>query len=723
MRCRPALEHRSNNRFYRKTTPFTFRVLHYGPILIDTSFTEMASLPNAIRYQLPWTQRRGRYRGQHTPGSRDSSEDAKSSLDLTQRIERKLAEYNASNNVFKRWLFEMTSWCISAACMIAIICIYLQISDQLLSASGPYLTLANVLGKISSAALIVPTSEALGQLKWNWFHESKAMWDFEIFDKASRGPLGALMLLFRTKGRSLAALGALLIVLLLAIDTFFQQVVTFPDRWTRHQTPGEIPYVIQYEPPYLMEFQGGWETSVYNNDLQPVVQQFLYRNGSKPVSFGTSYRPDIPLSCPTSNCTWPVYDTLAVCSKCTEVSELLDVTFTCLETALDWSTDFEGPLSDVPYSQKKMCGHFLNSTADHPILLSGYTVDTDRDNIPDEVLLLRTVPLTAFLTKERLYGVGSVAYKNIRNPIMDALIASASDGPESVYQNKTPTVHECVLSWCVQTIQSSYGLGGYNEHTISSYYNTTVGPSPWISFDIPEEEGGGIWIQYKENITIIPTNTSSQPARPTNLELGYGTSNVTVAGIMGIFDDFFPASYSVKNVSAIPRLRYKNFPGGPFQRYIPWTPWMAPNNLTQHLQRLATAMTNRVRSSDSSETLMGEAFYTDKYVLVQWEWLIFPFLLLTLAFVFLVSTVIKTSKDTSTGIWKTSAMPTLIYSLPKEAQKEMNPSSSWDSAHESSKKLRIRLLPKSGWRVSGVSHVSTSPQLPHPVVQAPRGWI
>lgn len=39
------------------------------------------------------------------------------------------------------------------------------------------------------------------------------------------------MLLLRAKGRHLATLGALLIVLLLAVDTFIQQVVTIPNRW------------------------------------------------------------------------------------------------------------------------------------------------------------------------------------------------------------------------------------------------------------------------------------------------------------------------------------------------------------------------------------------------------------------------------------------------------------------------------------------------------------
>lgn len=39
------------------------------------------------------------------------------SLDILQQFERKLAEYNASQNNFKRWLFEILSVTISALCM------------------------------------------------------------------------------------------------------------------------------------------------------------------------------------------------------------------------------------------------------------------------------------------------------------------------------------------------------------------------------------------------------------------------------------------------------------------------------------------------------------------------------------------------------------------------------------------------------------------------------
>jgi hypothetical protein len=114
------------------------------------------------------------------------SKQKKVPLDFTQRLERKLAEYNASENVFKRWLFEILCWFVSAVCMGAIIGLYVWTKDRPMAQVGNLLTYTNTLGKVASAALIVPTSEALGQLKWNWFQKSNAMWDFEIFDKASR---------------------------------------------------------------------------------------------------------------------------------------------------------------------------------------------------------------------------------------------------------------------------------------------------------------------------------------------------------------------------------------------------------------------------------------------------------------------------------------------------------------------------------------------------------
>lgn len=128
-----------------------------------------------------------------------------SAPDIAQRIEERLWQYTFSGNVVKRWLLEIISWLISAVCMGVIVGVLLYLEGDKLPILPLGLTLnayIAVLSKIASAALLLPASEALGQLKWSWFQgDSKKMWDFEIFDNASRGPWGSILLLIRTKGR------------------------------------------------------------------------------------------------------------------------------------------------------------------------------------------------------------------------------------------------------------------------------------------------------------------------------------------------------------------------------------------------------------------------------------------------------------------------------------------------------------------------------------------
>jgi hypothetical protein len=617
-------------------------------------------------------------------------------LDLIQRLEKKLAEYNASQNVFKRWLFEIVSWLVSAACMGAIVGIYISISGEKMAQSERLLTVASLLGKAASASLIVPTSEALGQLKWHWFHQSKAMWDFEVFDKASRGAWGATLLLFRTKGRSLAALGALLIVLLLAIDTFFQQVATFPNQWALQNASSSIPLVTKYSPSHLTNFVKGIEMGISDQITAPMIKSYFYENGSKPVPFGSGFRPDIPLSCPSSRCTWPEYDTLATCSSCVDVSQDLNITYACLNTTIDWSAEWQGPLTEVPYPIGMVCGHFLNVTSTTPVLLSGYIMrENGTRNKTGEALLMRTIPLSDMDTKEPFYGTGSFSFKDIRYPITDGLIASAANGLDSVYRHEPPVVHECILSWCVHRMKSSYEWGVYSESIDATFLNLAADPVPWP------------WTVIDDLYTYGPNITLEVPAvNSSDINITYSVWNETAFQIMVIWDDFFPASYTAANKDLKPILRFKNYPDGPSTRFLDFNPWLAPNNVTRHMERLASALTNVIRSNPkSNEMLIGEAYNEEKFVHINWSWLIFPILLLVLSLVFLVATIVKTSKDTDTGIWKTSAMPALIYSLPSDLQQGLA-----TSVTSRSKKVRIKLMPKQGWRVSGqVQPASTAP--------------
>jgi len=117
---------------------------------------------------------------------------------LVQRIEDRLWRCNSSRNVAERWSLEIISWFISAICMATVVIMLFFMNHKRLP-TWPYTLALTVLFKIASAALLLPTSEALGQLKWSWFKGDSRMWDLEIFDLASRGPWGSILLLFRTK--------------------------------------------------------------------------------------------------------------------------------------------------------------------------------------------------------------------------------------------------------------------------------------------------------------------------------------------------------------------------------------------------------------------------------------------------------------------------------------------------------------------------------------------
>ncbi|KAH8636565.1 hypothetical protein IG631_08400 [Alternaria alternata] len=384
---------------------------------------------------------------------------------------------------------------------------------------------------------------------------------------------------------------------------------------------------------------------------------------------------------------------------------------------IEWSASWIGPLADDPYPNGTVCGFFLNATSEAPLLLSGYVADGgDSSSSSGETLLVRTIPLSDMDTKEPLYGVGSVNYKDRINPLLDALIATAVDGPDSVYAKKPPLVHECVLSWCVQSLKSSYDWGKYSENVTSTLFNVTSEPRAW-PWTVTEDD-----FYYNQNITLTPPTSGINRPNGTIFNETYTVDNTTMFNAMIIFDDFFPSYYTTKDTSADAILRFKNYPDGPSTRTLVFNPWEAPNNLTSHMERLALALTNNIRSSKDKEMLLGEAYNKENFVSVRWEWLTLPIGLLCISFIFLAATVAKSAVERDrVGVWKTSAYATLLYGLPDEMQASITRSGSTGTPRARAKELKVKLQPNKGWRISGnlFSPFVSKPRLNQP----PPGWI
>ncbi|KAH3976102.1 hypothetical protein HBI56_099790 [Parastagonospora nodorum] len=636
---------------------------------------------------------------------------------IAQRLEEKLWSYSSSGNVIERWLLEIVSWLISAICMGAIIATLFVLRDKPSSKwpfDGVGLTLnafVSILSRIAGAALLLPVAEALGQLKWIWFirGDSKKMWDFEMFDNASRGPWGAFLLLIHTKGKTIAALGALVTIFALALDPFFQQVVSFPEQWTLQNANSSIARAIRYEPGLHFEYQNGVEIISADAAIQAIADPFFTNNGTQPVPFGNGSRVDFPLACPSSNCTWPNYETLGMCSKCVETPKLLD--FACLNTRVDWTSTLNTTVSSYPNAT--VCGYFLNSTSAQPVLMSGYMLG--EDGKPDgEVLLMRSLPLVTNGLRQPLWGSGSINFKDIRNPVMDFLISSTANSSD-VYANKPPVLNECVIAWCVKTIQSSYYIGTYKEEVIATFLNDSQGPYPWSSQYLPDDDV--YMTDYFDNVTIAAPSTGNNFS-----EYGWGLNNDTMFQTVNIFDRMFPSFTSVTNTSE-EIFRWRTGAAALVRtKRLDFNPWLQPNNITHHLERLTAALTNVVRSSSGGDMVYGKAWDNEVYVKVRWAWLSLPLGLLVFSFVFLLATVIKSAAEKNqVSIRKNSAIATLLYGFPDHYQKSLAKTNSQGTPRTKAKELRVRLSRTRGWRASGLTFSPLTPKPPKNL--PPPGWI
>lgn len=646
-----------------------------------------------------------------TPGTaeRGVQEDGVGSQDasnLAQRIEQKLWNYSNSRNVVKKWLIEIISWLLSALCMAGIIIMLLAYKNKRIPSWPLGLTLnayVSVLSKVASASLLLPVSEALGQLKWSWFQEdkSKKMWDFELFDSASRGPWGSFLLLLRTKGKNLAALGAVVTLFALALDPFFQQVLEYPEVWRLQSGQGTVPRATGYEPfAQASEYQNNQANMDVDKTMLGVLSRFFYDNGTMPMAFGKGVRAEIPMSCPNSNCTWPAYETLGAHSECVDASDRLE--FKCIRKALDWvqvpTPGGESGL-DVTYPNGTSCGWWLK--ADDPLLMTGYSVEQKGPHA-NETLLGRLQPYYDLFTRDPIPGYEPKLKNVSRNPLMQTIIVSGVDY-DSIRRNATPIAHECVIQWAVKTIESQYTEGTYSEQIHSAVVNSTGPVTPWITETILGQinELTTFSYFYPENITIEGANQTK-----------YSIENTTYVLTVGAFDDLFPAEYVLVNSTeeSAAMLRYKQYNTiNPYSRNVTYNPWMY-NNVSVHMDRLAVAVTNQMRSATNDvEPVFGSAWDKESIVDVRWWWMSLPLSLLLATGIFLLCTVLRSEKEIhKVGVWKTSAIAPLFHGLPSDMSEKINSEKTHGTPRAKAKEMKVKWIPNKGWRLSGNSVSPTS---------------
>ena len=430
---------------------------------------------------------------------------------------------------------------------------------------------------------------------------------------------------------------------------------------------------------------------VYENGVRGLVQdEYLYTLMS-PFFYSDPPLPAVEFSCPTTNCTWEPFDTLAVCSSCSEdVSQLLD--FGCYPSKADWFNNVTLSFNISSYPNITACGYWLNATSDSRVLMTGYALDPST-GLARDALEMRLFPLIDVFTRSPYYG-GSINFQDVVNPLTDILIVGIPGRGGDVYANATPVAYECVLSWCTQRLSSSFYWGHVSENVTQTYQNTTNTGYPWLtrmsSNNKPESA-------YLPNITITPPD---QP-RSNNLSEGqgitFGTTSTYAESTIFSLDSLAPSFLTTGSNSKGPMFKYDSR-NNPKSRLMTYNPWLPPNHVSEHMANLATAMTRAIRNTQSSngsfEMVNGTAWDQKVKVRTRWQWASLPLVLLMAGLIFLLATVVRSSRESDeVGIWKTSALAILINGLGEDVQKSVGSGCRMGEARAKARELSVKLLP------------------------------
>lgn len=439
--------------------------------------------------------------------------------------------------------------------------------------------------------------------------------------------------------RNIASLGALITVMALALEPFFQQIVVFPERLALSGKSETFTAVRAYS-------DRTYGSKVSRNST-------LRRGPLMGVAIDTAFNapnetsgPATPF-CPTGSCTWPPYTTLGVCHECRDVSFRLD--YFCHDRSKKFDEQaklrFPGSRSEAGPIQ---CGFTFEDW---------FVIGTDESTMRNRTIRsLSVIPVHTFTTLDSAtLHANSTVFKNATMPIAGFYVAYTPGGPAAAMKNDTPVLLECMFSWCLKTMQSSFQGGNYDEHvsqteTIEATEFDEYGHAPVVV------TAGSNMTFRVDNDTTLAFRDSILAELPNSLK-------------QDVQYDFVPNS-GIWNFHQV-----------------------SPYDFSSYLAIVSRAMTDNLKSRPlHTSPVVGVAWEMKRFVQIRWVWISLPIASLVFSLILICATILE-GRTTHAPIWKSSSLATLIHGLTEETRALVDPRQSLSQTEATSEKLRVKLSP------------------------------
>ncbi|KAI1120586.1 hypothetical protein F5Y10DRAFT_289529 [Nemania abortiva] len=222
---------------------------------------------------------------------------------------------SSSHFVLGGWYWEFGSAIVSIASAAAIIVVLSVENGRALSGwhfpIAPN-SLVSIFSTIAKSTLLVSVASCLSQLKWIYFTQSsRPLYHFELFEEASRGPCGSAVLSWSVHVRAkLALFGSIITIVALAMEPFTQQILAFPSRIVPSNQIASFGYGMAYDSGIGLSKTKTVFGLPIESKMQGAIMSGLY-DTEAPVA----------VQCPTGQCTWPSFTTMALSAQCSNVTQ------------------------------------------------------------------------------------------------------------------------------------------------------------------------------------------------------------------------------------------------------------------------------------------------------------------------------------------------------------------------------------------------------------------
>lgn len=530
------------------------------------------------------------------------------------------------------WLWELGASVLSLVCIASIAAVAssqqgkpLEEWRRGLGRNISPTAVVSFLGTIGKSACLVALASIVSQLKWMHFSgAARKLSDLQLFDDASRGPMGALLLvMLRNKTTLLASCASVVTLASLLLDPFVQLIFDFPSE-LRPAVEGAAPGILSsqtYDPFALpRELTLCYSPTRVDSAMQAAMLAPVWDAAPAPS-----------LPCGFERCEWPTITTLGVCSSCVDLTDEVNAecrlpsmkreSIACEYTIESVDATFQAEFAITGSASTMTPYHTLwNSTA------------TEAPRYLDDSGPPRLGEFTFIRFAEDL------SWRE--------LISVEGDRPRLTGDPPVEQAMQCTLSLCMRTFETPY------------YANFSAGPLTGREIPLKFASVPNVTEYVAQYITLSPDEDTGEP------DIKDETFTINYCDYINIADyisSLFTLEWLTTGVVPLSRTDQSSTPR---QKVTPNIGLILSrtSNMTALMQSVADSMTEAFRTSANSTSTRGAGLNTVTYISIDWAWLSLPVAVVTLAFVMLV-VVIARNQVRGIPAWKSSSLALLFHEL------------------------------------------------------------